>query len=60
MEAFAETIKITGEGASKDMQYIYQLEAEVKKLKKEIKGIEKRHEKVKRRMYDDFKVDQKK
>lgn len=49
-----------GDGASKDMQYIYQLEAEVKKLKKEIKGIEKRHEKVKRRMYDDFKADQKK
>lgn len=57
VDSFATTIKIMGEGASKDMQYIYNLEAEVKKLKKEVKGIEKRHEKVKRRMFDDFKAD---
>ena len=57
IKAFSQTIQISGDNASQDMQYIYQLEAEVKKLKKEIKGIEKRHDKVKRRIYDDFKAD---
>ena len=57
IKAFSQTIQISGDNASRDMQYIYQLEAEVKKLKKEIKGIEKRHDKVKRRIYDDFKAD---
>lgn len=57
IEAFQTTISMTGEKAGDDMQYIYQLEAEVKRLKKEIRGIEKRHAAVKRRMFDDFKAE---
>ena len=46
--------------AAKDLEVIYNLQAEVKKLKKEIKGAEKRHTEVKRRLYDDFQKENKK
>ena len=60
VQAFADAIKLQGDGASKDMQYIYELEAKIKALKKEIRQADKRHTTVKRRMFDDFKAEQRK
>lgn len=46
--------------SANDLEVIYDLQAQVKKLKKELKGAEKRHTDVKRRLYNDFQKENKK
>ena len=46
--------------SANDLDVIYDLQAATKKLKKELKGSEKRHTDVKRRLYNDFQKENKK